>query len=201
MYNYHGKDCNVKLTFISPKCMFWGLNFRDERRTVVPLQHVGNNSLYSWLVSQHPTVLLYCCVSKKKESQKNPRQECYFTEKLTPFFSLCTLLSSSIWSLFSVRKCRAPASSDIWFWEFVIFKCNLKESKNVYVFQWITKERSLSGIIICNLAIDWRLKEEESFVFKQTYFPYYSVFPLGHVYDAEWIHTCCGRWQQLLFCA
>jgi len=40
------------------------------------------------------------------------------------------------------------------------------------------------------------VKEEISFVFKQIYFPYYSVCHPGHMYDAKCMHTHHERWQQ-----
>lgn len=168
--------------------MFWGLNFRDGDCSDTQACG-GEQSLFLISISaSHYPPLLFCL--QRNESQKNFRQEHFLLKNsLLSFHSASSpsaLLHQCLW--FSVRKCRASVSNYIKVWKFIKFNCIFKGSKNLCVFRWITKERSLSGTVICDLALDWTLKGEESFVFKQIYFYYHAVFHLGHMYDAECIH-------------
>lgn len=166
--NYHGKGCNLRLIFISPKWMYvlrtefqrWEENCSD----TAACGEEQSLFLISISASHCPTLLLCLQTSHRKISDQNIAllKNSLLSSYSASFPSV--LLHQSFW--FSVRKCKASASNDTQFWKFVIFNCNLKESRNVYVFKWITKERFFSGIIICNIALDWRVKEEKSLFLK-----------------------------------
>lgn len=124
--------------------------------------------LISISASHCPTLLL--CL-QTNESQNNLWWEHYFIGKLIPFFPLCI-----------VSFCPPPSVSlifqwqNIQFWKFVVFNCNIKERKKCFQ---MDKKSDVLGIIICNLALEWRLIEEESFVIKKKLFLLLHCFPPG----------------------